>query len=743
MTRSASRIAIILILSLLLPAPGGLPPHRGAPAAGVALANSHLFVDSGQALGNAESHAVALGDVDGDGDLDAVVANSDVASRVWVNQGGGQGGPAGQFASGQALGAGLAADVALGDVDGDGDLDVFLVSALFAGTSQVWLNQGGAQGGLAGQFADSGQDLGGLRALAVALGDMDGDGDLDAVVAMPAGPAALGDGPDAANAGNAVWLNNGSGTFSDSGQSLGGNRQHVALADLDGDGDLDAFFASNGANTVWLNNGAGTLSDSGQSLGSANSSHVALADLNGNGHVDAFVANSFPQGNHVYINNGNGSFTDSGQTLGTAAAYGVALTDVNGDGAIDASGATQSQGVQVWLNNSSGTFTGAQVLGGGTTTIGVAVGDLDGDGDADIFAANAGTNRVWFNQLPSPSGTDLEVIITGDKYVSAYDYRWVSVTVTVRNLGAEPATGVTVDGDGSHDPLTGRPGFGDGSQGQCASFDEYDNCLSWLFGDLAPGMTATVFLWPVGGVPFYSEHAAIVKEAWAHVVVSGMEADPNSANNVSHFAFYFFFCIDTSCYVEKSFCDAIRPSLVSSGAADATDAAGASLGPVKAGPALSNWLNTYSLRGPLRSLQDFVIDLVVYYLVRDQVLMGTADGQHYVNLYNAHQAEIGDLLEADPDLEAEAIATLQLWEPNLWALINGSAGSTTITTEQVQAVDGFLTNLAAVASPALQQAIAEERARLGPLDAYAGMTMDEARGIVVGYGLYLPLVARP
>ena len=91
-------------------------------------------------------------------------------------------------------------------------------------------------------FVDSGQALGSSDSASVALGDLDGDGDLDAMVANLNEP-------------NTVWTNNGNGTFTDSNQTLGkSNSLSVALGDLDGDGDLDAMVANQGqSNTVWTN----------------------------------------------------------------------------------------------------------------------------------------------------------------------------------------------------------------------------------------------------------------------------------------------------------------------------------------------------------------------------------------------------------------------------------------------------------------------------------------------------------
>jgi hypothetical protein len=307
------------------------------------------FFDSGNSLGSVSSRDVSLGDLDGDGDLDAFVANGP-ANKVWLNDG------SGNFTdSGQNLGISYpySYGVSLGDLDGDGDLDAFVANYVQPQANKVWTNDG------SGNFTDSGQNLGSEDSYDVSLGDLDGDGDLDAFVA---------------NGGlvNKVWLNDGSGTFTDSGQNLGGSGSFgVSLGDVDGDGDLDAFVASyNQANKVWTNDGSGTFTDSGQNLGGSSSWRVSLGDLDGDGDLDAFVAN-YNQANKVWLNDGSGTFTDSGNSLGSSNSKGVSLGDVDGDGDLDAFVANYNPPAnKVWLNDGSGNFTDSgQNLGGSSSFV--------------------------------------------------------------------------------------------------------------------------------------------------------------------------------------------------------------------------------------------------------------------------------------------------------------------------------------------------------------------------------------
>lgn len=126
------------------------------------------FTDSGQLLGQSESTAVALGDLNADGWADAVVGNAGPA-EVWVNDG------RGFFTdSGQRLASGASEAVFLADLDNDGDLDLLTATERQA---VIWLNDG------RGEFEAGGQRLNYSADTAVAVGDLDGDGWTDVLLA--------------------------------------------------------------------------------------------------------------------------------------------------------------------------------------------------------------------------------------------------------------------------------------------------------------------------------------------------------------------------------------------------------------------------------------------------------------------------------------------------------------------------------------------------------------------------------
>jgi hypothetical protein len=282
--------------------------------------------------------------------------------------------------SGQNLGNTLNSQSgALGDMDGDGDLDLFIGSF---GNNALFLNDG------TGLFTDSGQDLGGGNSTDAATGDLDNDGDLDLVVVNN-------------NQANVVLLNNGSGVLTQAGGLGSANSgDSVELGDLDGDGDMDAFVGNRGpGNRVYLNNGSGSFADTGQSLGNHQTSEVEIGDLDGDGDLDAFIANVY-QGNRVWLNNGSGEFNDTGQSMGFNRAFGLAIGDMDGDGDLDAVEANIDGGFgsRVFLNDGSGVFSDSgQAPGGMRNSFSVAIGDIDADGDLDYIVGSQNTNTVYLN----------------------------------------------------------------------------------------------------------------------------------------------------------------------------------------------------------------------------------------------------------------------------------------------------------------------------------------------------------
>jgi hypothetical protein len=344
------------------------------------------FVHAGGPANSDNMNAVALGDLDDDGDLDVFQGNgSAYPNRVWRNDGSG-----GFTDSGQLIGNHYTRALALGDVDNDGDLDV--LEGNWMQYNRIWRNDGTGTFPGPGEVVDTCASFPCVinqSTTSVALGDLNGDDYLDVVEGNKDQP-------------NRIFLNNGSGTFTDTGQALGNHSTHsVALGDLDRDGDLDLFEANafGQANRIWWNDGTGRFTLSAQSVGSSCTS-ARIADLDGDGDLDVFLGR-YTQGSRVLINNnGAGAFSDTGQSLGSYNnTLDVELGDVDGDGDLDAFQANYINPKRIWLNDGTGNFTdsGQALALDGTQDI--ALGDLDGDGDLDAFEGNKATpHRVWRNQ---------------------------------------------------------------------------------------------------------------------------------------------------------------------------------------------------------------------------------------------------------------------------------------------------------------------------------------------------------
>ncbi|MGY2134625.1 FG-GAP-like repeat-containing protein [Hymenobacter sp. HD11105] len=345
------------------------------------------------------SSSQALGDVDGDGDLDLVVpqgSNFGPVSRVVaVYRNDGQGAfPSSATVSVGTGGAPFA--VALADVDGDGDLD--LLAACSPGQAvSLRLNDG------RGNFSGGTEIPVQVTAFYLLLGDVDADGDQDLIVhTNTAGQTVA-----------SIRLNQGNGTFAGGSEvAVAGGTGALTLGDVDSDGDMDLLTTGFTTGQVYtcLNQGNGTFGRPSSFLMGNAPASLALADVDGDGDLDLVVGCAGTNTVETRLNNGQGQFA----ALGASVAVGnypqqLRLTDVDSDGDLDLlSGNMMGGSVSVRLNT-AGRFGGGSDVALGKLTYGLAVGDLDGDEDMDFLTCAVDTRaqlRIGLNQAPPCSSGD-------------------------------------------------------------------------------------------------------------------------------------------------------------------------------------------------------------------------------------------------------------------------------------------------------------------------------------------------
>ncbi len=291
--------------------------------------------------------------------------------------------------------------VALGDLDGDGDLDLVVTNKLSAPPNvSIFLGNGN------GTFAAQTTFATGDDPVFVALGDLDGDADLDLVIANEADDTI------------SILLGNGNGTFTaavPATVATGFTPVSVALGDLDGDGDLDLVVANKLSAppnvSVLLGNGNGTFAAQTTFATGFTPVFVALGDLDGDGDLDLAVANSAaaPPNVSVLLGNGNGTFAAQTTFATGDDPVFVALGDLDGDGDLDlvvTNKLSAPPNVSVLLGNGNGTFAAQTTFATGDDPVFVVIGDLDGDGDLDIAVANEAddTISILLNTTPPPPG---------------------------------------------------------------------------------------------------------------------------------------------------------------------------------------------------------------------------------------------------------------------------------------------------------------------------------------------------
>ena len=352
------------------------------------------FASEIHSFGGGFSESIDFGDVDNDGDLDVLVGNGGdsipMANRIFINLGGAQGGLEGTFVDSTAtLFAGIPADTTrdmeFADIDSDGDLDILSV------------NRGTLSGG--GEVSRWYVNLGGLQGGAIAHYVEETDARWGRLVGVPPSQE--------------VGTVDGMGPFADWSCDCD-------FGDLDDDGDLDLFFGSYGPiingttnSRVFLNDGTGVFNElwpwanHGADI-QLHTLDIDLADFDGDFDLDVFASSRNSQA-RVYLNNhynpiSNRPFHDITQ---------FALLD---------SGSAQA----------------------GTHNYDSEYGDLDGDGDFDVWALNyAGLGNG-----------DLDRILRNDGAVPGQGFRFVAEPLWIKgdpNADEDEIDFLDHDGDGDLD----------------------------------------------------------------------------------------------------------------------------------------------------------------------------------------------------------------------------------------------------------------------------------------------------
>lgn len=353
---------------------------------------SHLPYQDLQRL----SMDAGIADLDGDGDLDILIANEHRPNILLINDG------KGNFSNESNRIPQVrhdSEDIGIADFDGDGDLDIIVVSEDDK-INELYLNNGD------GTFADGGSRIPVTgTSNSVVVFDINEDGSPDILIGN--------------NGQNNILINDGKGNFTDETNKRFGDHidvtQDLTLADIDNDGDQDLLIGNEGENRILINTGKGFFKDESSNrlpyrTESEETREVDVADIDGDGdldilfgNVEAFVPGALRQ-NRLLLNDGKGFFTDITTThlpKDNNRCFGVAFLDIDGDGDSDiVTGNTNgarfggNTPFSVYLNDGKGKFTdNTNILPKSIEGRGFDIdfADFNGDGIKDLFLSNRGS----------------------------------------------------------------------------------------------------------------------------------------------------------------------------------------------------------------------------------------------------------------------------------------------------------------------------------------------------------------
>jgi hypothetical protein len=328
--------------------------------------------------------AVATGDFNGDGAIDVAFARSDFVAQsmtVQFNLGDGTLGPATAYPCSDE-----STDIKSGDIDGDGDLDLVVVSmgsSLQNATIHLYFNDS------TGRFTRR-TATGGVGPQRVVLADLDADGDLDLAMSSGWFQQVM-----------SVLLNAGDGTFGpETRYTVGATPRGIAAADFDRDGDVDLAVARYSTSTlqtyvqIWSNDGAAHFTRSREitSIQAADQPSLIADDFNRDGRPDLALG-TYGDRQVVMLGRAGLAFDQTVYVTGYTA-WDLTSGDLDGDGDSDivlaTLGSSSTGDMSILRNQGNGTFDPMR-FSSGFNPHDAAIADFDGDGKADIAVAEGGT----------------------------------------------------------------------------------------------------------------------------------------------------------------------------------------------------------------------------------------------------------------------------------------------------------------------------------------------------------------